>query len=420
MMNRMIRSLIINLLCCVGILCAQKVEVGLDRVFQGGAHKSIQGKRVGLLTNHTAIDQNGATAMDRFAARKDCKLVALFAPEHGLYGQQHASEKIKDSKRAGVPVYSLYGANRRPKDDQLKGIDVVVYDVQDIGVRSYTYASSLFYMMEECAKKNIEVVVLDRPNPINGITIDGPMLHPKWRSFIGYINVPYIHGMTIGELADYFNQEYKVGVKLTVIPMKGWVRSMDFKDCGLQWIPTSPNIPESDTPTFYATTGLLGELRLCNIGVGYTLPFKLIGAPWMNAPLLSQHLNSQGLSGVRFSPLYFKPFSGSMAQLDCQGVLIQITDKKRYRPFEVQGVLIGAIKQLYPQKFKEILAHVGKSEKDLFCKAIGSEEPLQFLKEEKLVGWQLAEFQRAERELFTEKRKKYLRPEYPEDYRPRI
>lgn len=401
-------------------LLSAKVEVGLDRVFLGGAHPSIQGKRVGLLTNHTAVDRNGNTAIDRFLLRKDCKLVAFFAPEHGLYGQQHASEKIKDSKHAGIPVYSLYGANRRPSDAQLKGIDVVVYDIQDIGVRSYTYASSLFYMMEEAAKRNIELVVLDRPNPINGLIVDGPMLHNKWRSFIGYINVPYIHGMTIGELAEFFNTEYKIGVKLTVIPMKGWKRGMDFKETGLHWIPTSPNIPESDTPMFYATTGLLGELRVCNIGVGYTLPFKLIGAPWMDAQQLCKHLNNQGLNGVRFVPLHFKPFSGSMAQADCQGALIQVTDKRQYRPFEVQGVLLGAIKQLYPIKFKEILSHIGKSEKDLFCKAIGSEEPLQFLKEEKLVGWQIAEFQRAERELFMEKRKNYLRLEYAEDYRPGV
>jgi uncharacterized protein YbbC (DUF1343 family) len=358
--------------------------------------------------------------MDRFQSRKDCKLVALFAPEHGLYGQQHASEKIKDAKKGDIPVFSLYGSNRRPTEAQLKGIDVVVVDIQDIGVRSYTYASSLFYMMEEAAKKDIGIIVLDRPNPINGLTVDGPMLHPKWRSFIGYINVPYIHGMTVGELAQFFNMEYKIGAKLTVIPMKGWTRGMDFKETGLHWIPTSPNIPESDTPLFYATTGLLGELRLCNIGVGYTLPFKLVGAPWMDAQQLTKHLNSQGLSGVRFVPIYFKPFSGSMAQLDCQGSLIQVVDKKTYKPFEIQGVLIGAIKSLYPQKFKEVMSHIGKSEKDLFCKAVGSEEPLQFLKEEKLIGWQIAEFQRAERELFMEKRKNYLRPEYAEDYRPNL
>ena len=402
------------------LFISAKVEVGLDRVFLGGAHPSIQGKRVGLLTNHTAVDRNGVAAMDRFQSRKDCKLVALFAPEHGLYGQQHASEKIKDAKRGDVPVFSLYGSNRRPTEAQLKGIDVVVVDIQDIGVRSYTYASSLFYMMEEAAKKDIGIIVLDRPNPINGLTVDGPMLHPKWRSFIGYINVPYIHGMTVGELAQFFNMEYKIGAKLTVIPMKGWTRGMDFKETGLHWIPTSPNIPESDTPLFYATTGLLGELRLCNIGVGYTLPFKLVGAPWMDAQQLTKHLNSQGLSGVRFVPIYFKPFSGSMAQLDCQGSLIQVVDKKTYKPFEIQGVLIGAIKSLYPQKFKEVMSHIGKSEKDLFCKAVGSEEPLQFLKEEKLIGWQIAEFQRAERELFMEKRKNYLRPEYAEDYRPNL
>ncbi|MFZ4773220.1 MAG: exo-beta-N-acetylmuramidase NamZ family protein [Chlamydiia bacterium] len=404
---------------CLALFGA-RVEVGLDRVFHGGAHPSIKGKRIGLLTNHTALDRDGISSVEKFQLRKDCKLVTLFAPEHGLNGQQHAAENVKDSKKGGVPVYSLHGSSRRPSESQLKGLDVVVYDIQDIGVRSYTYASSLYYMMEEAAKRNIEVVVLDRPNPINGLIVDGPMLHTKWRSFIGYVNVPYIHGMTIGELAQFFNTEYKVGAKLTVIPMKGWNRGMEFKDTGLNWIPTSPNIPEPDTPLFYATTGLLGELRLCNIGIGYTLPFKLVGAPWMDASQICRHLNRQGLNGVRFVPIYFKPFSGSMAQLECQGALIQVLDRKTFRPFQVQGLIMGAIKQLYPQKFKEVMAHIGKSEKDLFCKAMGSDEPLQFLKEDKLVGWQIAEFQRAERELFMEKRKNYLRIEYTEDYRPSV
>ena len=209
----------------------------------------------------------------KYLRKKGVFLKALFSPEHGLTGLAYSWEKVKDHKEDGIPVYSLHGETRRPTAAMLKDLDVLIYDIQDIGVRPYTYISTLFYSMEEAAKRHMQFVVLDRPNPINGHMIDGPMLEEQWRSYIGYINIPYCHGMTIGELAEYFNAEYKIGCNLKVVAMEGWSRDMTFKDTGLHWVPTSPHIPEAETPLFFATTGLIGELNIVNIGIGYTLPF---------------------------------------------------------------------------------------------------------------------------------------------------
>jgi uncharacterized protein YbbC (DUF1343 family) len=273
-------------------------------------------------------------------------------------------------------------------------------------VRPYTYETTLYYMMEEAAKHNIEVIVLDRPNPINGVIVDGPMLEEKWRSFIGYINVPYCHGMTIGELAHFFNQEYQIGCKLKVIQMRGWEREMSFRDTGLHWIPPSPNVPEPDTPLFSSSTGSLGELHLLNIGVGFTLPFKIVGAPWIHADEFAEKLNGQKLPGVRFHPFHYRPFFGLYKGLDCQGVLIQVTDSKKYRPLAVQYLILGMLKSLYP---KEVIKRLSEdSGKDLFCKASGTEAVYEILMKEKYPAWKLIELHKSEREAFLEKRQKYL------------
>ena len=287
------------LLLCLPLFGA--VDLGIDTLLSGGYDKELKGKRVGLVSNHTGVDKNLLPTME-VLQKNGVKLVALFSPEHGWKGNYYAFEKTSDGKEAHLPLYSLHGKTRRPNDQMLKGIDLLIYDIQDIGVRSYTYATTLFYVMEEAAKRKIPVMVLDRPNPINGLIVDGGMLEEKWRSFIGYVNVPYCHGMTIGELATFFNGEYKIGCNLKVIPMKGWKRTMTFKETGLAWVPTSPHIPEADTPLFYASTGILGELNMVNIGVGYTLPFKVVGAPWIDAEAFAEKLNSQHLRGVHFFP----------------------------------------------------------------------------------------------------------------------
>ncbi len=389
---------------------SQAIELGVDVFFQEGHLDQIKNKRVGLITNHTGVDKHLRTTASLLKAYPDaCHLTALFAPEHGFKGVTYAGENVEHEKDAhGIPIYSLHGKTRRPTAEMLKNVDVLIYDIQDIGVRSYTYASTLYYAMEEAAKKGIEVIVFDRPNPLGGNLVDGPMLEEKWRSFLGYINVPYCHGMTIGELATYFNKEYKVGCKLKVIKMRGWNREMTFKDTGLFWVPPSPQIPEADTPLFYASTGIIGELNIVNIGVGYTLPFKLIGAPWINALEFASKLNAQNLPGVHFLPFYYRPFYGMYKGENCEGVMILEVNSQTYRPLSVQYMIIGMLKSLYPKKFGSQLKGVSANSHSLFCKASGNEKMLALIEKEKYVTWKLIEFQKEEREAFLVKRQKYL------------
>lgn len=389
-------------------LWGQKIELGIDVFLKDKKISQLKGKRVGLITNHTGVNGEMRSTLE-LLLEADLKIVALFAPEHGIVGQFYAAEHVKDSKGPhGIPVHSLHGATRRPSIKMLTGVDLLIYDIQDIGSRSYTFISTLFYVMEEAAKYHIPLIVLDRPNPINGQVVDGPMVQEKWRSFIGYINIPYCHGLTVGELALLFNQEYHVGCKLEVIPMKGWKREMTFKDTGLNWIPTSPNIPEADTPLFYATTGILGELGIVSIGIGYTLPFKIVGAPWVNADAFAEKMNEQKLPGVTFMPHHFKPFYGSYKGKECQGVLIVITNPHIYRPVSVQYMLLGVLSLLYPKQVQAKLAGLDPSKKEFFCKANGNEEMLSLLSKEKYVAWKLIGFQKDEREAFRQARQRYL------------
>lgn len=391
-----------------------KVTVGVDVLFSEDHATLLKGKKIGLITNHTAVNKQlnlTADVLKSQAHHYGYTLVALFAPEHGIDGAIHAEKVCHSTDVDGMPIYSLHGETRRPTTEMLKGIDTLVYDIQDIGSRSYTYSSTLFYAMEEAAKRHIEVIVLDRPNPLNGIIVDGPMLEDKWRSFVGYINVPYCHGMTIGELAQFFNQEYKVECKLTVIPMKGWRRSMTFQDTGLTWIPTSPYIPESSTVFYYPTTGILGEMPIVNIGIGYTLPFKIIGAPWIDAKQFAKHLNAQKFPGVHFIPFHYRPFYGRFAQEDCHGVQIVITNAMIYKPVCTQYLIIGMLKSLYPEKFKQGMESL-KSRKEMFCKVNGTEAVYQVMREMEHIVWKLRSFHQKERETFLLLRKKYLIPAY--------
>jgi uncharacterized protein YbbC (DUF1343 family) len=386
------------------------IRLGVDVFFNEGLIHELKGKRIALVTNHTGVNSSMRSTIDLFLDyAPEVKLVALFEPEHGLNGQAYAFEEVNEiTGPAGIPVHSLHGKTRRPTDRMLQGIDAIVYDIQDIGCRSYTYTTTLCYVMEEAAKRGIPVIVLDRPNPINGLVVDGPMLQTQWRSYIGYVNVPYCHGMTIGELARFFNDKYQIGCKLQVIEMKGWKRSMTYTDTGLTWIPTSPYIPESDTPQFYASTGLLGELSLVNIGIGYTLPFKVIGAPWIKARQFADRLNEQKLPGVYFLPFHYRPFYGVYRGKDCQGIMIIVNDAKSYRPVSTQYMILGILKNLYPKQVLAKLSALELAKKDLFCKANGNEEMLALLCNERYVAWKLILFQKGERDQFQQERKKYL------------
>ncbi len=391
------------------------IEVGLDVVFHPPYAELLKGKKVGLITNQTAINRSLETSIQLFLReqdRKNFELVALFAPEHGLYGDSHAGASVASSKtEEGIPIHSLHGATRRPTKEMLKGISLLVFDIQDVGARTYTYASTLYYAMEEAKKCNIPVVVLDRPNPINGLIVDGPMLESENRSFIGYINVPYCHGMTIGELAAFFNEEYKIGCKLHVVPMKGWKRWMNFEDTGLHWIPTSPNIPEPSSPCFYPMTGLLGDMRFVSIGVGYTLPFKVVGAPWINPNKFAASLNARKLPGVSFYPFRFQPISGSFTGKTCKGVLIKVTNRQRFLPVTTGYALLATLKEQYPKELAKAVKEL-RAKPELFYKACGTQDVLEILEKEKQPFSKLTAIHAKERQKFLEVRKKYLNPDY--------
>ncbi len=409
-MNTLFNIIYLSFLFSTALFSSSKPELGVDRFFNEKIYRSIGTKRVGLVTNQTGRDSDLMLTLERFRRHKEIHIKAIFAPEHGLNGACYAAESVNNEKhKSGIPIYSLHGATRRPTDEMLKGIDLLIYDIQDIGSRSYTYTTTLFYIMEEAAKRGIEVIVLDRPNPMGGVIVDGPMLEVDFRSFIGYINVPYCHGMTIGELATYFNSEYGIGCKLQVIEMKGWSRSERFSDLDLSWIPTSPNIPEQDTPLYYASTGFLGELGIVSIGIGYTLPFKIAGAPWIDAEKFAVALNRAALPGIKFVPFYFRPFSGAYHGQDCQGVKLIIADKGDFSPVSVQYLLLTTIKELYPKEFEQKIATLAKSRKELFNKASGNAKVYNLLMSEKNGFEQMLLVGKETREKFLLVRERYLR-----------
>jgi len=294
------------------LLRAGPVKLGID-VLEEHQFDKLKGLRVGLITNATGIDSRGVSTVDILRKAPGVKLVALFGPEHGVYGSDWAGAYVPSSTdpHTGLPVYSLYGPTNKPTAAMLKGIDVLVYDIQDIGCRSYTYISTLGLAMEAAGEAGIQFFVLDRPNPLNGNRVEGMMLDPQFRSFTCQWNIPYVYGLTPGELA-YMIQQTKGWIKktpkLTVVPMTGWYRSMYWEDTKLVWIPTSPHIPTSETALYYVATGFLGEAGgVCN-GVGYTVPFAVFGHSSFNSFTLTDKFTEMQVPGTLFEPVTFKPF----------------------------------------------------------------------------------------------------------------
>jgi uncharacterized protein YbbC (DUF1343 family) len=311
----------------------------------------IKGKHIGLITNHTGVDSKLRSTIDLLYTYPDAQLVALFAPEHGIRGDKFAGEPVTDEvdTKTGVKVYSLYGNVKKPTKEMLKDIDVLIYDIQDIGCRSYTYIYTMAACMEAAKENNIKFIVLDRPNPLGGELVDGNVLDPKFASGIGRYPIAYVYGMTVGELAMFFNTEFNINCDLTVVKMKGWNRKMKFFDTGLPWVHTSPHIPQNNTPFYYPLTGIIGELDSVNIGVGYTLPFELIGAPWIDHYKLAEELNLKKINGVYFYPIVYQPKYHNYANQKCYGVLIYITDYSVVRPVEVGIHIIEALIKLFPE-----------------------------------------------------------------------
>jgi uncharacterized protein YbbC (DUF1343 family)/CubicO group peptidase (beta-lactamase class C family) len=327
-----------------------KVLTGID-VLERDNFKQLAGMRIGLLTNHTGRNREGRQTIDVLSKAPGVKLTALFSPEHGIRGL--ADEKVSDSKdeATGLPIYSLYGDIRRPKPEQLKNLDALVFDVQDIGTRFYTYISTLGYLLEEGAKAKLPVFVLDRPNPIGGIEVEGPVADNDKLSFTSYHTIPTRHGLTIGELAQLFNRERKIGADLRVIKMEGWRRSMWFDETNLTWVNPSPNMRSLTEATLYPGVGLL-ETTNVSVGRGTDTPFEIVGAPWIQGVKLADYLNQRAIPGVRFVPLRFTPNASVFKDQQCGGVNIIITDRAAFRPL-LAGIEIAlALRKLYPNEWK--------------------------------------------------------------------
>jgi uncharacterized protein YbbC (DUF1343 family) len=330
-MNWFIRSL---LLLAVALPWTAQAEVKLgNEVLAAGHFRVLQGKHVGLLTNPSGVNRHLQSTIEVLRAAPGVKLVALFGPEHGVYGAAGAGDKVADTvdARTGLPAYSLYGKTFRPTPEMLAGLDAMVYDLQDTGCRSYTYISSMGEAMEACAEAGVEFVVLDRPNPLGGERIEGPMLERQFRSHVGYWNVPYVYGLTCGELARMINGEglIKKPCRLTVVPMKGWKRSMVWRDTDLPWVPSSLDVPHGDSALFQVATGMLGELGSVSIGIGYTLPFECIAVPGLDPHKFAEHLNGYQLPGVEFYPTSYKPYYFTFATQMVSGVQIFFTDRSK-------------------------------------------------------------------------------------------
>lgn len=356
----------------------EKLLLGID-VLEENNFDILKNKKVGLITNQTGVNGNLKSTIDILFESNNVKLVALFSPEHGIRGEIEGGENIGNNtdELTKLPVYSLYGKTQKPTNKMLSGIDVLVYDIQDIGVRSYTFISTLGLAMEAASENNIEFIILDRPNPLGGIKVEGNIIENNFKSFISQYPIPYIYGLTCGELAKLLVYEKMIktnsNFKLHVIAMKNWKRNMTFNDTKLNWVPTSPHIPNMETTFFYPMTGILGELRSAvSIGVGYTLPFQLVGAEWINAFKLSKELNNLNMPGLFFRPISFKPYYGFGKSKVLNGVQIYITDYNKVNLTAAQFYIIYVLQKIYPEK--DLFKLSNDNEIKMFNNAIGTDK----------------------------------------------
>jgi uncharacterized protein YbbC (DUF1343 family)/CubicO group peptidase (beta-lactamase class C family) len=362
----------------------EPVLTGLD-VLRAQSFAPLDGKRVGLITNHTGIARDGATAIDLLHDAKNVKLVALFGPEHGIRGVLDANVPAEVDAKTGLPIHSLYGDTRRPTAPMLDGIDTLVIDLQDVGARFYTYMTTMAYAMEEAAKRKLPVVVLDRPNPIDGFQIEGPLLDKAQMSFIGYFPMPIRHGMTIGELAKLFNAENKIGADLTVVPVRNWKRDDWFDSTGLTWINPSPNMRNLNQATLYPGIGAIEGTNL-SVGRGTDTPFEQVGAPWIDGARLAQTLNARQLPGIRFYPVRFTPSSSKYAGEACQGVYMIVTDRLALRPVRVGLEIASALSKAYGAKFELETTERLIGSKDTITRIRAGEDPASIA-----ASWAVAE-----------------------------
>jgi len=336
-----------------------QVRPGIE-VLEASGFKGLEGKRVALLTNPSGVDSQLRSTIDILNDAPQVNLVALFGPEHGVRGDAHAGDHVADAVDAatGLKVYSLYGANRQPSKEMLQGIDIVVYDIQDVGTRSYTFISTLGLMMRTCAQMGIEVMVLDRPNPLGGLKVEGAYVRDGYYSFVSQYKIPYIYGLTVGEVATMINEEGlnrgqkgnepALKCKLSVVKMEGWRREMVYSQTGLPWVLPSPNIPTAESAICYPCAGLAGEFgSYLNIGIGYTLPFGVFAAEWIDADMLKAELDSYGVPGVAWRVIHYKPFFGSMSGKVIHGVQYFFVDYEKAPLTLIQFYVMQAVHRLY-------------------------------------------------------------------------
>ena len=348
-------ALSMMLSCCYG-----SVKTGLDRA---GQYKNLfEGKRLGIVANHTACDSGGRFIVDVFRGMENVTVTALFSPEHGLWGTARDGEKIDSQTHSvyNLPIYSLYGKTQKPTSEMLQDIDVLVFDIQDIGARFYTYIYTMSLAMEAAAEHGKTFVVLDRPNPINGTSVEGSILEPDQASFVGLYPIPVRHGMTAGELAKMFNgQGWLAGRKkaeLIIVPMEGWSRRMWYDNTGLRFIKTSPNMPDIETAAIYPGLCLLEGTNVSE-GRGTAMPFRQFGAPWIDSKVLAGRLNALNLPAMRFEPVSFTPTSSKYRGRECHGVRILVANRDRLEPYFSGIRIINEICWMYPDQLKWRASH---------------------------------------------------------------
>jgi len=339
-----------------------RVQTGLD-ILEAQKFAPLRNKHVGLITNHTGLDSEGRSTADLLSHAAGVHLVALFSPEHGLAGRN--DEKVSSTKDAatGLPIFSLYGENLRPTDEMLRGIDTLVFDIQDAGVRFYTYTATMAYCMEEAAKRKIAFYVLDRPNPIGGTIVEGPVLDADKTNFVAYFPLPVRYGLTIGELAQFFNAENHINCDLHVIAMKNWHRNYFFESTGARWIPPSPNLRTLKGAVLYPGIEILQNAGI-SVGRGTETPFEEFGAPWIKGEEVAAALNERHLAGLRFGNQPFIPVTGLYSGQRCGGVAVRITDRQAVRAMKMGMEIATVLRKLYPEKFdpEKISVLVGNAE----------------------------------------------------------
>lgn len=352
-----------------------KVKTGIE-VLRERNFDLLKGKRVGLVTNPTGVDSKLKSTVDILFEAPDINLVALYGPEHGVRGNYSAGEYVDFyiDETTKLPVYSLYGKTRKPTAEMLKDIDVIVFDIQDIGSRSYTYISTMGLVMEAAAENDKEVIILDRPNPLGGNRVEGNLVEDGYYSFVSQFSIPYIHGLTVGELAMLLNEEgllnNKAKCRLSVVKMEGWKRNMYFEETGLPWVLTSPHIPHPYSAFYYAASGIVGELRgVISIGIGYTLPFQTFASEWINSVELANKMNSYNLSGVIFRPITYKPYYAFGKDKMLNGVQIHITDYENVELLPIQFYFLQAVNELYGRNLI-----IEGSNNDMFDKVLGTDK----------------------------------------------